>query len=31
MAFCAQNVDSIETCEHFLEIKDIQFPNDVRK
>ena len=23
MAFCAQNVDSIETCAHFVEIDDI--------
>lgn len=31
MALCAQNVDSIETCEHFLEINNIKFPNDVWK
>ena len=28
MAFCAQNVDSIETCEHFVEIDDIKFANE---
>ena len=28
MAFCAQNVDSIETCEHFLEINDIKYANE---
>ena len=28
MAFCAQNVDSNETCEHFLEINDIKYANE---
>ena len=28
MAFCAQNLDSIETCEHFVEIDDIKFANE---
>ena len=28
MALCAQNVDSIETCEHFVEINDIKFANE---
>ena len=28
MAFCAQNVDSIETCAHFVEIDDIKFANE---
>ena len=28
MAFCTQNVDSIETCEHFVEIDDITFANE---
>ena len=28
MAFSAQNLDSIETCEHFVEIYDIQFANE---
>ena len=28
MAFFAQNVDSIETCAHFVEIDDIKFANE---
>ena len=28
MAFCAQNVDFIETCAHFVEIDDIKFANE---
>ena len=28
MAFCAQNLDSIETSEHFVEIDDIKFANE---
>ena len=28
MAFCAQNVNSNETCEHFLEINDIKYANE---
>ena len=28
MAFCAQNLDSIETCEHYVEIYDIKFANE---
>ena len=28
MAFCVQNVDSNETCEHFLEINDIKYANE---
>lgn len=28
MAFCAQNVDSIEICDHFLEINDIKYANE---
>ena len=28
MAFCAQNLDSIETFEHFVEIYDIKFANE---
>ena len=30
MAFYAQNLDSIETCEHFVEIYDIKFANEFR-
>ena len=28
MAFCVQNLDSIETSEHFVEIDDIKFANE---
>ena len=28
MAFCAQNLDSTETREHFVEIDDIKFANE---
>ena len=28
MALCAQNLDSIETCEHFVEIDGIKFANE---
>ena len=28
MAFCVPNLDSIETCERFVEIDDIKFGNE---